>query len=210
MQFNNMLAIALAALLVMPIQAQEAASAASPEATGAAEQEVAEPSGLNIVVLEGEGAKNDIRSGVAVPPKVEVRDDAEKPLQGVEVIFRLPMAGASGVFSGWIKNQTVRTDEYGQASVTGYTPNDVEGRFNIKVTATAGTQTATAVVAQSNIRGAGGKASSGKKKWWILAAVAGTVAVVGGVAKTGDGGSSSTITNPVSITAGPVSITGPK
>ena len=209
MQLNNMLAIALAALLVMPIQAQEAVGAAPPEATGAAEQEVAEPSGLKIVVLEGEGAKNDIRSGTAVPPKVAVRDDADKPLHGVEVIFRLPMAGASGVFSGWIKNQTVRTDEYGQASVTGYTPNDIEGRFNIKVTAKAGTQTAAAVIAQSNIRGAGGKAASGKKKWWIIAAVAGTVAVVGGVAASGDS-SSTTVANPVSITAGPVSITGPK
>jgi uncharacterized protein YfaS (alpha-2-macroglobulin family) len=192
--------MALVAVLAMPVQAQQTAEESA--------QPAAEPGSLKIAVLEGEGAKNDIRAGVAVAPKIEVRDQDGKPVQGVEVVFRLPMTGASGVFSGWVKTQTVRTDEYGQASVTGYTPNDTAGRFNIKVTAKSGTKTASAVIAQSNVKGAGGKAGS-SKKWWILAAVGAGAGVAIGVAATRNG-DSGTVTSPVVISAGPVTISGPK
>lgn len=204
MRLKICLAVASAVALCVPAPAQEAPAASQP---------AAQSGSLKIVVLEGEGAKNNIRSKVAVAPAVEVRDEADKPVQGAEVVFQLPMVGPSGVFDGWVKTQTVRTDEGGRARVTGYTPNDEEGRFNIKVTATSGTRTATAVIAQSNVAGPGGGAmSSGRSGWWKVVAVIGTGAAIGGIiAATRNGDEvAAPVTNPVIIGAGPVSVSGPR
>src|SRR6266545_372982 len=88
--------------------------------------------GLKIVTIQGEGAVNSIRSKTATQPVVEVRDEQDKPVAGAEVVFQLPAAGPGGVFNGWMRNQTARTNAQGQAGVSGYVPNDEEGRFNIK------------------------------------------------------------------------------
>src|SRR6185369_13783504 len=48
---------------------------------------------LKIVVLQGEGASNSIKSRTATQPAVEVRDDQDKPIAGAEVVFQLPAAG---------------------------------------------------------------------------------------------------------------------
>ena len=75
------LALTLAALLLSPTgQAQERA-------------------GLKIVVLEGEGAFNDIKRKRARNPVVEVRDEANHPVAGAEVVFTLPETGAGGTFA---------------------------------------------------------------------------------------------------------------
>src|SRR5712664_1796400 len=102
--------------------------------------------GLKIVVVQGEGAKNNVRTRSATQPVVEVRDDSDKPVAGAEVVFQLPPAGPGGVFNGWMRNQTARTGPDGRAQTSGFTPNDEEGRFNIKATATSGTKTASAVI----------------------------------------------------------------
>ena len=127
------------------------------------------------------------------------------------MIFQLPMAGPSGTFNGWLKSQTVRSDEQGKATVTGYTPNTEQGRFNIKVTATAGTQTGSAVIAQSNIEGSGTGAAKKSNTWKYLAALGGA-AVVGGIVAGTRGGStaSTTIVAPVSITPGAVTVVTPR
>jgi len=166
------------------------------------------PGKLKIVVLEGEGAKNDIKAGVGVAPRVQVLDEAGKPVPNAEVVFQLPMTGASAVFNGWVRTQTVRTDEDGQAAATGYQPNDVPGRFNIKVTATAGNSKGTAIIAQSNVNARATRAS--KKKWWILGAVAAGAGVALGVAAARDTTSSSSPSSPVVITSGPVTVGSPK
>jgi hypothetical protein len=169
---------------------------------------------LKIVVIEGEGAQNNIRSRSAVAPVVEVRDASDKPLAGVEVVFQLPPSGPSGTFHNWMRNQTVRTNAEGRAAVTGYAPNDEEGRLNIKVTATAGTKTATAIIAQSNIRGSSaGRSGSGSGRMWKILAVVGGAAVAGGViaATRGDNGSTPAASaTPVTITPGTVTVGGPR
>jgi hypothetical protein len=159
------------------------------------------------VVLEGEGAKNDLRSGTAIAPRVQVLDEGGKPVPGAEVVFALPMGGASGIFHGWVRTQTVRTTEDGVASVTDYVPNEIEGRFNIKVTAKAGTQQATAVIAQSNVRE--GSQKSSNKKWWILAAAAAGAGIGIGIAAA-NGDSTGTVSSPIVISAGAVTVGGPK
>jgi hypothetical protein len=209
---KNIFAVLVAVLLAVPLPAQQPVTRVEP---GTPQQPAAAtakpgPAALKIVVLEGEGARNDVRSGIAVAPRVQVLDENGKSVPDAEVVFRLPMEGPSGVFHGWVKTQTVRTNADGVAAATGYTPNETEGRFNIRVTVKAGTQEASAVIAQSNIRGSGAQARS-SKKWWILAAIgAGAGAAIGAAAASGNGSSGVAATTPVTITAGPVTVAGPR
>ncbi len=210
MSANRILAVALAALLAAPAPAQQGVRVepGTPQQAPAAAPPPG-PSALKIVVLEGEGARNEIRSGIAVAPRVQVLDEAGKPVRDAEVVFRLPMEGPGGVFHGWVKTQTVRTGEDGVAAATGYAPNDIEGRFNIRVTARAGSLEASAVIAQSNVRGLR-VSGAGHKKWWILAAVGAGVGAVIGAAAAGDGAGGISAVTPVTITPGAVTVSGPR
>jgi hypothetical protein len=174
------------------------------------------PGGLKIVVVQGEGARNNLRTRSATQPVVEVRDDSDKPVAGAEVVFQLPPAGPGGVFNGWMRTQTARTSADGRAEANGFAPNDEVGRFNIKVTATSGTKTTSAIIAQSNTQsgedGGGPKARSRSNLWKILVVV-GAAGLAGGiVAATRGGGSSSTetVTIPITISPGPVTVGGPR
>lgn len=187
---------------------------AEPQAAPPKQALVSQAGTLKITVIEGEGARNNIRSRTGVAPVVEVKDASDKPVPGAEVVFQLPMVGPSGVFNGWLKTQTVRTDDQGRASSTGYTPNTEAGRFNIKVTATAGTQTGSVVVAQSNVQN-GTSSTAGEAKRgtpWKIIAVAAGAAIAGGVvaATRGDSTTSTTTVTPVSITAGAVTVGNPR
>ena len=135
-------------------------------------------------------------------------------MPGAEVVFQLPAVGPSGAFNGWLKTQTVRADEQGRATVSGYTPNTEAGRFNIKVTATSGSSTGSAVIAQVNTDN-GTAASGGSNRGWVKwVAILGGAAVGGGVAlaATGDDNSSpaAAMKTPVGITAGAVTVGGPR
>lgn len=170
--------------------------------------------GLKIVVIQGEGATNSVRSRTATAPVVEIRDAEDKPVAGAEVTFQLPVSGPSGYFNGWLRNQTVRTDASGRAAANGMTPNDEQGRFNIKVTAVEGSRNGSIVIAQSNVAGASSSASrSGKSSnWWKWAAVIGGAAIAGGVVA-GTRGDDSTTANgikTVTITPGVISVGGPR
>ncbi len=169
---------------------------------------------LKVVVIEGEGAVNNIRTRTATAPVVEVRDENDKPVAGAEVVFQLPPAGPGGVFHGWMRTQTVRTDEQGRARASGYTPNDEAGRFNIKVTATLGNKTGSAVIAQTNAYrgGSGPGVTSGRSGLWkVLVGVGAAGAVIGAVAATrGNGTASAATTRPITITPGPITVGSPR
>lgn len=225
MRFRDILIYALIGALALPAQ-QAAAPAAPKQASQLVDQQ---PKGtLKINVLEGEGARNSIRNRTSVAPIVEVRDAADKPVTGAEVVFQLPLAGPGGMFNGWLRSQTVRTDEAGKATVTGYTPNTEAGRYNIKVTATAGSQTGSAVIAQINVEsGAATSAAEAAKggtmpappaamkkalPWRILGPVIGAAALGGVVAAVRGGKDSpaSAASTPVSISAGAVTVGVPR
>jgi hypothetical protein len=207
--YSKLIASLLAASLMLPAQQAEPA---------ASKLVAADPSGLKIVVVEGEGATNQIRSRSGVAPVVEVRDADDKPVPGAEVYFQLPLGGPSGYFNGWLRNQTVKTDKNGRAAATGYTSNDEEGRFNIKVSATAGTRTASGVIAQSNVRGAGSapataaRSSSSRKTLWTVLAVAGAAAVGGGIyaGTRGDSPTAAAAAKSINISAGAITVGGPR
>jgi len=202
LHFQQFLALLLVSALALPAQqVPSGASSLTAQKQGA----------LKISTLEGEGAKNNTRTRTAVAPVIEVKDSDDKPVSGAEVVFQLPAVGPSGAFNGWLKSQTVRTDEKGVATVTGYAPNTEQGRFNIKVTASSGAQTGSAVIAQSNVDGpaAGGKKSNG---WWKVALVAGGAAAVIGiaVAAKGDNTAAAAAKTPVSISAGGITVGTPR
>lgn len=138
MLFGRLSSSALAAVLV-------------PALLGAQQPTAPGPTTLQIAVLQGEGARNSILAGTSTPPLVEVRDQSGKPVAGAEVTFRLPASGPSGVFSEWMRTETVRTNLQGQAKPTGLIPNAPEGRFQILVTAAMGKATAEAAINQTNV-----------------------------------------------------------
>lgn len=172
------------------------------------------PGGIKIVVVQGEGALNNIRTRSATQPAVEIRDDSDKPIAGAEVVFQLPPAGPGGVFNGWMRTQTARTNADGRAETNGFSPNDEAGRFNIKVTASLGTKTSSAVIAQSNTQNGGPvreQAKAGRSHMWKVLAIVGAAGLTGGIIAATRGGSSSTTpTTPITISPGPIVIGGPR
>ena len=107
------------------------------------------PTGLRIVVLEGEGAINNIREQRAKEPVVRVTDADFRPVAGASVTFLTMTLGPSATFPGG-NVLTVTSDAKGEAVGRGLRPNNVAGPFQIRVTATWRGLTAAALVNQVN------------------------------------------------------------
>jgi len=161
---------------------------------------------LNLVVLEGEGAINNIRQRTAREPIVQVEDENHKPVAGAVVVFTLPSRGAGGAFANGAKTLTVMTDNQGRAVASGLRPNGVKGQFQIHVTASHRGLTANTVISQTNAVAAGaaaGAAAGISTKLIVILAVAGAAAAGGAIAATRGGGGSTTTTPPaITITPG--------
>src|SRR5271169_220445 len=159
---------------------------------------------LNLVIVEGDGAINNIRQRTAREPVVEVQDENHRPVAGALILFELPSRGASGEFPGGAHSLSVTTDAQGRATARGLQPNSAKGQYQIHITATSGGATATAVITQTNaIAGAGTAATAGSGKLIAILAVAGGVLAGGIYWATHTGGGGTTTTNPATtITAG--------
>jgi hypothetical protein len=83
------------------------------------------PTKLNITILEGEGALNNVRQRVSREPIVQVEDENRKPVAGAAVTFLLPNQGAGATFADGARSLTVVTDNKGQAIARGLRPNNV-------------------------------------------------------------------------------------
>jgi hypothetical protein len=127
--------------------------------------------GLRVVVVEGEGAINNIRDHTARAPVIRVLDDRERPVTGATVNFLLPELGSSGSFSEGRTHLTVTTGEDGRAVARGLRPNNVAGRFQIRVSASWQGRTGSALVNQVNVAPA--PRGKSKSKFIIAALVAG-------------------------------------
>ncbi|MFL6417678.1 MAG: hypothetical protein ACJ74Y_18655 [Bryobacteraceae bacterium] len=99
-------------------------------------QESAEIAALMIVVVQGEGALNNIKTGTAREPIVRVEDRDHRPVIGAVVTFTAPQQGASGAFLNGTRMIQSVTDVNGQAVARGLHPNSVSGQFQIDVSAT--------------------------------------------------------------------------
>jgi hypothetical protein len=127
------LCVTLAVLLALPaIAMAEPQRASGPE--------------LKIIVVEGDGAINNIRERTARDPVVRVENDDHQPIAGASVTFVLPDLGAGGFFPGGHTSLSTTTDHEGRAAARGLKPNNVAGRFSIRVNASYEGCTAVAVI----------------------------------------------------------------
>src|SRR5438445_12430090 len=83
---------------------------------------------LNLVVVEGEGAINNIRQRTAREPIVQVQDENHRPVAGAVVTFTLPGNGPGAVFSNGASSLTVTPDQQGQAVPRGMRPHTGRGQ----------------------------------------------------------------------------------
>jgi hypothetical protein len=141
-------------------------------------QTVAPGTRLNLVVVEGEGAINNIRQRTARQTIVQVEDENRRPVAGAAVVFMLPETGPGGTFANGGKILTAITNQQGRAVAVGLKPNSIAGQFQIRVTASHQGMSGSTTVSQTNSAAAAGAAGSGKLIA-ILAAVGGAAA--GGV-----------------------------
>ena len=177
---------------------------AVPDVARAAPQASA-PAKLNIVIVEGEGAINNIRQRTAREPIVQVEDENHRPVAGAAVLFLLPENGPGGTFANGSRSLSVTTDSQGRAVAKGLRVNDAKGKYQIQVEASYLGLSAAATITQTNavITAAAAGGVSGKLIG-ILAAVGGAAAV-GVVAATrggGGGGTSTPTPTPTTISAG--------
>jgi hypothetical protein len=173
------------------------------------------PSKLNLVILEGDGAINNIRQRVAREPVVQVEDENHKPIAGAAVVFLLPNQGAGGAFANGARSLTVLTDAQGKAVMRGLVPNKLQGNFQVRVTASFRGQTASTNINMSNAAGAAAGAGAGAgsgKLIVILAAVGGAAAAGIAIGVTRGGGGSTPVPTPAAtiITPGNPSVGPPR
>jgi hypothetical protein len=145
---------------------------------------------LRIVVLEGEGAINNISQRRARNPVVQVLDQNNMPVSGAVVTFLLPETGPGGEFSGGVQSLAIVTDSKGQAMGRGLVPNRSAGQFQIRVVASYQGQTNNAAINQTNAEQSGVQQGGVPKKYLILGGIAGAAAVGAALALAGHGGSS--------------------
>ena len=155
-----------------------------------AAQETAPPARLRIVVVEGEGALNNISEHRAKEPVVQVLNDNSAPVKGASVTFLLPETGPSGEFGGGVRVLTGFTDEKGQAVGRGLVPNQSAGPFQIRAVASFEGLTASTDINQTNAAPANASAGGVSKKFWLIAAAGGAAAAGVALAARGHGGSS--------------------
>jgi hypothetical protein len=144
---------------------------------------------LKIEVVAGEGAINNIRLHRAKEPVVRTVDENNQPLSGVFVTFLLPVMGPGGEFPGNLRELAMQTNEKGEAAGKGLAPNQMVGKFEIRVAASYRGERANAVINQTNAE-PGGAANGGSSKKILLIAVIGG-AVAGGAALAASRGSGS-------------------
>lgn len=155
------------------------------------------PAELNIVVVDGEGAINNVGQKALHDPVVRVEDENHKPVSGAAVVFTVPTEGASGEFAKGDKSLVVTTDHQGQATAQGLKVNQVAGRLQIHVTASYRGKTARTNITQFNMAVPGKKAGGGSgKKVAIILVIAGAAAGGGIAAATLGGGKSSPPVSP--------------
>jgi len=174
------------------------------------------PTKLNIVIVEGEEAINNVRQRTAREVIVQVEDENNRPLAGAAVYFLLPESGPGASFPGGARSLTVMTDQKGRAVAAGLRNNNVAGKFQIRVEASYQNVTATTTINQANAVLTAGAAAGVSGKVIAALAVAGGAAAAGAVAamsggKNGGNGAPPAPTRPpTTITPGTPTVSGPR
>jgi hypothetical protein len=134
---------------------------------------------LKLVTVSGEGVINNIRLRATREIIIRVDDQKGNPVEGATVSLTLPTQGAGGIFPNGSSSVTVVADSRGQASIKGFRPNAVAGKFEIAVVASYRGQNVRSAITQFNmaVQSAPQKSRSGK-----------TIAIIAVVAAAAAGG----------------------
>jgi hypothetical protein len=167
--------------------------------------------GVKIVVLEGRRQSNRLSEGTFAVPVVEVRDRNDRPLEGARVTFLLnggPQAGA--MFRDGSLEKTFTSNPQGQATAEGYVPNNIPGKFSIRVRAEFQGENTEIRLEQENTFQTLAEYERQKsrrwRKWAWIGGAAAAGSVVLAVLLTRDGGSASNPT--IIVNPGPPVIGG--
>ena len=170
------------------------------------------PASLQIIIVEGEGAINNVKQRVNREPIVQVEDENHKPVAGAAIIFFLPNDGPGGTFANGSSTLTTTTNAQGQAVARGIRFNNQAGSMQIRVSASFAGQTASVIINQTNVLGVttSGASVGGMSlatKLLIIGAVVGAgVAAAVIIANHGGGGSNPTSPSTITITPGTVTV----
>ena len=173
------------------------------------------PASLQIVIVEGEGAINNVKQRVNREPIVQVEDENHKPIAGAAVIFFLPNNGPGGTFANGSTTFTTTTNSQGQAVARGIRFNNQAGSMQLRVTASFAGRTASAVITQTNVLGvaASGASIGGMSlgtKLLIIGAVVGGGIAAGVVIANRGGNPTPAGPGTITITPGTVTVGGPQ
>ncbi|MEO8130822.1 MAG: hypothetical protein ABJF23_24780 [Bryobacteraceae bacterium] len=95
------------------------------------------PSGIEVVVLEGDGATNSLAGKSLHPVTIMVQDAAKRPVEGALVSLVLPATGAGGSFSYGNTIETKHTGREGRVTFSGMHSRNVAGSFRGDVRASS-------------------------------------------------------------------------
>ena len=170
-----------------------------------------EPAKLKIVILDGDGAINNIRQRTAREPIVQVEDENRKPVAGAMVLFTLPDNGPGALFANGSRTLIAYTDDKGQAKAKGLKPNSTAGAYQIIVNATSQGLKASAIIHQSNLMAAAVAAGGISANLIAILVIAGGAAAAGVVVATSGGNNAPAAIPPptATITAGTPAVGGP-
>jgi hypothetical protein len=153
------------------------------------------PPRLRIVIIEGQGAIQNINRNTSFEPVVEVQDLDGTPISGAAVTFTLPAVGPGGVFTDGGRVLMTHTGPDGRAVARGFRSNRTTGPFEIRVTASKDRATGSAVISQTNAAPAEAERGSARK-WAIILGVVGGAVAAGAIAATSGGGGAAAATPP--------------
>ena len=88
---------------------------------------------LQIKVVEGEGTVHVPGARSQRPLTIEVTDETGRPVAGAAVSFHLPEDGPGGTFANDLRTEIMITDAHGRASLHGFQPNRIGGRFQLRI-----------------------------------------------------------------------------
>ena len=173
------------------------------------------PTSLQILIVEGEGAINNVKQRVNREPIVQVEDENHKPVAGAAVIFFQPNNGPGGTFANGSTTLTTSTNAQGQAVARGIRFNNQAGSLQLRVAASFAGLTASAIITQTNVAGisATGASSGGMSlgaKLLIIGAIVGGGVAAGVIIANRGGSSPAPVPGTVTITQGTVTVGGPQ
>jgi hypothetical protein len=130
---------------------------------------------FKFLLVEGQGAINIVNEKTERNLIVRVEEKYGAPGRGIRVTFTAPSEGPSGHFKNRERSVVVMTDNDGYAVARGFRPNNICGRYDIRVSATVPGGVINALIPQTN---AAGNDLREKLFWPFRAAASGGAAIV--------------------------------